>query len=293
MTRKLRTYRDLEGEDRSRIGEQVGAQRRRVEERLRGVRHTVAVMSGKGGVGKSFVTAALATALAEAGEQVGVLDADLHAPTAARMLGVSGGPVEVREQGVVPAIGALGVRVMSTDFLLADGAPLTWREPKHEKFVWRGTLEAGVLREFLGDVMWGALDVLLVDLPPGTERFSALAEFVPSLAGVVVVTIPSDASLRAVQRSLGVARDAGIRVLGIVENMAGYVCGQCGALAPLFAGDAAQRLAAAAGAPVLASIPFDPAAQVAADGGLAAPAGAAAAAFVALRAALLARLEAS
>ncbi len=292
MRPRLRTYSEVTGEDRSGLLAQVTAQRERVTERLASVRHVVAVMSGKGGVGKSFVTAALAAEMARGGRRVGVLDADLHGPTAARMLGVGAGPLAVLEDGVVPPTGIAGVRVMSTDLLLAEDTPLRWREPEHEGFVWRGTLEAGMLREFLSDVAWGELDLLLVDLPPGTERLAALLEFIPALAGVVVVTIPADASRRAVRRSLEVARAAGVSILGIVENMAGYACPSCGTVAPLFAGDAGRELADASGAPCLAAIPFDPAAQVAADGGGGAGGGAAAAAVRGLAAALLERLAA-
>jgi ATP-binding protein involved in chromosome partitioning len=195
---------------------------------------------------------------------------------------------------VAPAVGVHGVRVMSTDLLLDDGAPLAWREPEHERHVWRGTLAAGMLREFLSDVAWGKLDLLLVDLPPDADRLAALGELVPNLAGVLVVTIPSAASLRAVERAVAAAGEGGIAVLGIVENMARLACATCGAATPLFSGDAAVRLAAACGAPLLASIPFDPAAQSAADAGRlpAGGDGAVAAAFGALAAALEARLEA-
>jgi ATP-binding protein involved in chromosome partitioning len=267
VTGRIRTYSELTAEDRSRLAEQVAAQRAKVEARLAGVRHTAAVMSGKGGVGKSFVTARLARALAAAGSTVGVLDADLHSPTSARMLGVAGSRLVVREDGVVPPAGARGVRVMSTDLLLDEGAPLAWREPAQERFVWRGTLEAGMLREFLGDVAWGKLDLLLVDLPPGTNRLDTLVELVPNLSGVVAVTIPSDASLRAVSRALRAVQAQGVRVLGIVENMAGYGCPSCGETGPLFAGDAAAKLAEATSATILARLPFHPAAQRAADAG--------------------------
>ena len=287
----MRTYRELAAEDRSGLGAQVVAQRERVRRRLAGVRHTVAVMSGKGGVGKSFVTSALATVLARGGHRVGVLDADFHGPTAARMLGAKGGRLAVDEDGVVPATGTGGVRVMSTDLLLAEGAPLAWNEPDHDQFVWRGVLEAGTLREFLGDVRWDALDVLLVDLPPGTDRLATLTDLAVPLAGALAVTIPSDASLHAVRRALAAAAKSGVRILGIVENMAGYACGTCGTVAPLFAGDAARVLAEASGAPVLASIPFDAAAQSAADGGRIAEAGPAWTAISSLAAGLLARLE--
>jgi ATP-binding protein involved in chromosome partitioning len=262
---RVRTYHELDGADRSGLLSQVIAQRERVQARLKSVARVIAVMSGKGGVGKSFVTAALATTLARRGLRVGVLDADLHGPTTARMLGAAG-PLEVTEDGVRPATAADGVRVMSSDLLLPEDAPLAWREPSGDGYIWRGTLEAGMLREFLGDVAWGDLDVLLVDLPPGTERLSALLEFVPDLSGILAVTIPADASRRAVARALEVAKRHGAKILGVIENMAGYACPSCGKVAPLFKGEAAKALAKASGTTVLASIPFDPS-QADADAG--------------------------
>lgn len=286
--RRLRTYHELDGADRSDLAGQVAAQRGRVEARLASVRHVVAVMSGKGGVGKSFVTAGLATALARAGRPVGVLDGDLHGPTAARMLGAGAGPLELDGDAVVPPVTG-GVAVMSSDLLLAEGAPLRWREPGRERFVWRGTLEAGMLREFLADVRWGALDVLLVDLPPGTDRLDTLCELVPRLAGVVVVTIPSLASYRAVRRAVEAARAGGVPILGVVENMTAYRCGDCQSEGRLFAGDAGERLARETGAPLLGRLPFDPRLQAAVDDGALA---AAAPCLEPVAHALLERLEA-
>jgi ATP-binding protein involved in chromosome partitioning len=276
---RIRTYHELTEPDRSGVGAQVAAQRSRVAARLAAVRHVVAVASGKGGVGKSFVTAGLAAALARVGRSVGVLDADLQAPTAARMLGVSGGRLEVRDDCVVPPATGEGIRVISSDLLLPEGAALAWKEPPHERFVWRGTLEAGMLREFLGDVAWGELDVLLVDLPPGTDRLGALLELAPSAAGVVLVTIPSDASLRAVRRALAATREAGAPVLGILENMAG-----------LFHGEAGATLAREADAPLLGRVPFDSTAQAAADTGRPATDGAAGTVLREASGALLERL---
>ncbi len=255
--KRVRTYHELPDADSS-LPAQVGAQHQRVEDRLGSVRHLVAVMSGKGGVGKSLVSSGLAAALARSGRKVGLLDGDLHAPTAARMLGAERGRLVVRHDGVSPASSPHGVSVMSSDLLLAEGAPLRWREPSEARFVWRGALEASMLREFLADVCWGTLDELLVDLPPGTERLSALVELAPRLAGAVVVTIPSPASYQAVLRAMNAARAAGVRLLGIVENMSSARCTACGAASVPFAGAAGDRLAQETGAPLLARIPFDP-----------------------------------
>ena len=252
-----RTYFDVEGPDRSALGEQVGRQRARVIERLRDVKRVVAVVSGKGGVGKSYVTAALARSIAQGGAPVGVLDADLQSPTVARLLGASG-PLRVADDAVHPALGMEDVRVVSTDLLLDDGRPLAWRSKAGESHIWRGAAEAGVLREFLGDVAWGALDVLLIDMPPDAGRLADLATLVRDKLAAIAVTIPSDESARSVQRALAAARDAGVTILGVVENMSGYACATCDTIGPLFAGNAGARLAAAFDVPLLARLPFVP-----------------------------------
>lgn len=250
----FRTYHEVTGDDRSRLGEQVASQRARVHERMRLVRRSIAVVSGKGGVGKSWVTAGLARALAST-QRVGVLDADLHGPTIARLLEAIG-PLRVDATCVEPALTPDGVRVMSTDLLLADGAPFRSRVGGAEEFTRRGIVEAGVLREFLSDVAWGALDVLLADLPPGTNALEDIARLVPDLSGALVVTIPSDESRRAVARTVRRALDCGVPVLGIVENMSGYACADCGRIGPLFDGAAGAELAEEFGVPLLARLPF-------------------------------------
>jgi ATP-binding protein involved in chromosome partitioning len=245
---RIRTYHELTEPDRSGLPTQILAQRRRVAERLGGVRRLIAVMSGKGGVGKSYVTAHTARALAHSGRRVGVLDADLNGPTAARLLAARDGPLAVREDAVEPAVGADGVRVVSMDQLLADGRPLAFRGPEAESFVWRGAAEAAALREFLADVAWGALDLLLVDLPPGLQRFQELAELLPAPPAVLTVTIPTPESGDAVRRALRAALERRATPVGIVENMVGGP----------FQGSAANELAAEFGIPVLARVPFHP-----------------------------------
>jgi ATP-binding protein involved in chromosome partitioning len=253
-----RRYRDIAGDGGSDIVGQVHAQRARLRERLRDVKAVVAIVSGKGGVGKSSLTANLANCFARDGWRVGVLDADLNGPTMAKMLGVRGRTLAVGAAGVAPPESALGVKVMSMDLLLpSDSTPLTWEAPtQDEAHTWRGSMEVNALREFLADTAWGELDALLLDLPPGTDRVATVTGLLPALAGTVIVTIPSDVSHLVVRKSITVAAQARAPVLGLVENMAG-----------MFPGPAGADLAREAGIPFLGSVPFDRELALAADRG--------------------------
>jgi ATP-binding protein involved in chromosome partitioning len=253
-----RRYRDIAGDGGSDIVGQVRAQQSRVERRLGEIAHVVAVVSGKGGVGKSSITGSLACRLALDGWRVGVLDADLNGPSMAKILGVRGRTLAMSPHGVEPAVSVLGVKVMSMDFLLpSDAAPLVWQAPTQaDAHTWRGTVEANALREFLADTAWGALDALVIDLPPGTDRLATVSSLVPRLSGSLVVTIPSDVSQLVVRRSITAARAGRGPVLGLVENMAG-----------LFAGPDARALAEQEGIPFLGSVPFDAELAAAADRG--------------------------
>ncbi len=237
----MRTYHQLTDPDRSGLADQIGAQRKRVAERLAGVRRIVAVMSGKGGVGKSYVTAHLARGFARAGRSVGVLDADLNGPTIPRLL-------QVGQNAASPAIGIDGVKCISMGQFLEDGAPLAFTGPSAESFVWRGAMEASALREFLGDVEWGDLDILLLDLPPGMQRYLELCDILGNPPAVLTVTIPTPESRDAVRRAMRAAVDHGSALLGIVENMVG------GELQ----GTAGDDLAAEFDVPVIARIPWHP-----------------------------------
>jgi ATP-binding protein involved in chromosome partitioning len=233
------------------------------------VRATVAVVSGKGGVGKSSITANLAGALAARGLRVGVLDADLNGPSMGKMLGVRGQTLRVAPDGVQPAVSAEGIRVLSMDLLLpGDDTPVVWEAPTQaESHTWRGTMEGTALREFLTDTAWGALDVLLIDLPPGSDRLPTLLDLLPGLTGAAVVTIPSEVSHLVVRRAMTLARERGARLLGLIENMAGYVCPTCGAVGPLFEGPGGEVTATQHGLPFLGRVPFDPRLAAAADRG--------------------------
>lgn len=266
MKSGIRTYHEVD-ELRSDLPDQIAAQDERVSARLASVARVIAVMSGKGGVGKSLVSALLATALARRGDRVGLIDADLNGPSAPRLLGVEPAALVERPEGFEPPVSAAGVRTMSMGLLLDPDRALTWREPADAGFVWRGVQERGALREFLGDVVWGELDILLVDLPPGTQRLAELHGLVPELAGVVAVTIPSIASRDAVARSLDMARNRGLRMTGVIENMSGIRCETCHSRVPLHAGDAGAYLARRFDVPLLAQIPFDADLGAAADAG--------------------------
>jgi ATP-binding protein involved in chromosome partitioning len=237
----MRTYHQLTDPDRSGLADQIGAQRQRVAERLASVRRIVAVMSGKGGVGKSYVTANVARALARARTPVGVLDADLNGPTIPRLLGVS-------RSAQQPAIGLDGVKCISMGQFLDEGAPLAFKGPEAESFVWRGAMEAAALREFLGDVEWGKLDLLLLDLPPGMQRYIELCDILGNPPAVLTVTIPTPESRDAVRRAMRAAVERGSELLGIVENMVGQE----------FNGTAADDLSKEFDTPVLARIPWHP-----------------------------------
>jgi ATP-binding protein involved in chromosome partitioning len=244
----MRTYHELKDPDRSGLPAQIGAQRKRVADRLATVGRVIAVMSGKGGVGKSYVTAHLARALARAGRASGVLDADLNGPTIPRLLQVAHAPRSTHADGVEPATGADGVKCISMAMLLEDGAPLAFKGPAAESFVWRGAMEASALRELLGDVAWGALDTLLLDLPPGMQRYIELCDILGAPPAVLTVTIPTPESRDAVRRAMRAAVERGSQLLGIVENMVG----------PQFGGTAADDLANEFAVPVLARIPWHP-----------------------------------
>src|SRR2546428_1521503 len=167
MPLNIRTYHELAEADRSGLVDQIGAQRRRVADRLASVRRVVAVLSGKGGAGKSFVTAGLARALARSGRSTGVLDADFNGPTIPALLSLPVTRCTLHDDAIEPAVSAEGVRCFSMALLLEDGRPLAFRGPETEGHVWRGTPGGATLREGLADVARGALDELLVGLPPG------------------------------------------------------------------------------------------------------------------------------
>lgn len=231
--------------------------------RLGGTGRIYAVASGKGGVGKSTVTANLAVALAQAGRRVGVIDADVWGYSMPQLFGVRRAPVAIK--GLMLPVEAHGVRLMSVGFLVDDGQPVIWRGPMLHK----------ALEQFLTDVHWGDLDVLLVDLPPGTGDVAlSLLELCPD-AALLAVTTPQVAAETVAARVGRMARDAGVPVAGVIENMSAAVCDACGHHTALFGEGGGQRLADAVRAPLLGRVPLELALREAGDAGVPAVAGSA------------------
>lgn len=286
---RVKRYGDLAGDGGSGIAAQVEAAGQRLAARLAAVGSVVAVMSGKGGVGKSVVTANVAAALAASGARVGVVDADINGPSLPLLLGARGRGLVRGPDGLVPAVAPCGVRLVSTDLLVgADGAPVVWKTPTQaDSFVWRGAAEASALREFLGGTEWGELDWLFIDLPPGADRVETVLGLLPERAGYVAVAIPSAVAVLSVRRAVALAAGAGRRPLGLIENMAAGssdeggagVAGAAGAAAAAVAavaadarGDAVKDsavagLARTGGLALLGRIPFDPVVAACADAG--------------------------
>jgi ATP-binding protein involved in chromosome partitioning len=227
------------------------------EDLIPGVRHAIAIASGKGGVGKSTVTVNLAMALAQTGARVGLMDADVYGPSIPLMLGVQNERPFTQGGKIVP-IEKFGIRMMSLGLLLEEG----------QAVLWRGPMVAGTVKQLLEDVDWGELDYLLVDLPPGTgDAPMSLAQLAP-LTGVVIVTTPHHVAANIAGKSVHLFRRLNAPILGVVENMAGFVCPHCGEVSKIFSGLTGEQLAAQIQVPYLGSVPLDPSVSDAGDRGV-------------------------
>jgi ATP-binding protein involved in chromosome partitioning len=221
-----------------------------------GVAHIIAVASGKGGVGKSTTAVNLALALQARGLKVGVLDADIYGPSMPRLLGVSGKPQQLAGDKLAP-MEAFGLKVMSMGFLVDEETPM----------IWRGPMVMSALSQMLKDVAWGELDVLVVDMPPGTgDAQLTMAQQVP-LAGAIIVSTPQDLALIDARKGLNMFRKVDVPVLGIVENMSTFICPHCGSATDIFAHGGAQSEAKRLGVPFLGEVPLELAIRETSDAG--------------------------
>jgi ATP-binding protein involved in chromosome partitioning len=259
----VKGYHDIVGDGGSRILEQVAEQRTRITDGLAGVRHLVAVGSGKGGVGKSTLTLHLAGALRARGLRIAILDADFNGPSQARMAGVQEALFVPGSRKVALPRTRNGIAVFSMGSLIPESEALEFESAAHgESHTWRATREFALLGEILGSFEWGALDLLMFDLPPGAERTVQYADFLGPRTSFLLVTIPSEVARGVVARSVAALSKAPNRVLGYVENMSGYYCRDCNAIKPLFVSperfDAAQGRPSRLEIPCLGTVPFDP-----------------------------------
>jgi Mrp family chromosome partitioning ATPase/predicted Fe-Mo cluster-binding NifX family protein len=238
--------------------EQESEDRQRLRSRLARVRHTVIVLSGKGGVGKSTVAVNLAVSLMLSGKRVGLLDVDIHGPSIPTMLGCESATVFGHEQELLP-VDVGGLKVLSLGFFL---------QGEDDAVIWRGPMKMGVIKQFLTDVAWGDLDFLIIDSPPGTgDEPLSVVQLIEHLDGAVIVTTPQKVAAVDVRRSISFCRQLRVPVLGVVENMSGFACPRCGEATPILRSGGGRRMAEDMQVPFLGSLPIDPQIAEACDNG--------------------------
>jgi ATP-binding protein involved in chromosome partitioning len=221
-----------------------------LEENVRGIDHKIMVMSGKGGVGKSSIAANIAVGLSLKGKQVGLMDIDIHGPSIPKMVGLEGVPLKQTEVGLLPVEYSSNLKVMSIGFLLRD---------QKDAVIWRAPLKHSLIKQFLTDVNWGKLDYLIVDCPPGTgDELISIAQLLENADGAVIVTTPQDVALIDVRKSISFCHHVNLPVLGVVENMSGFVCPNCGITVDIFKTGGGEKMATEMGVPFLGRIPIDP-----------------------------------
>jgi Mrp family chromosome partitioning ATPase len=232
------------------IGSDAKEEEHRLRQRIARIRRRLVVVSGKGGVGKSTAAANLAVALSARGHWVGLLDVDVHGPSIPKILGCEGASLNSDGQSILPVEVRDRLTLMSTGFFIGN---------KTDAVIWRGPMKFKVIRQFLCDVAWGDLDYLVVDCPPGTgDEPLSIAQLIGRPAAAVVVTTPQELAVADVRRCITFCRKADLPVAGVLENMSGYVCPQCGVHADLFGAGGGERLSLEMSVPFLGRIPIDP-----------------------------------
>jgi ATP-binding protein involved in chromosome partitioning len=222
----------------------------KIRNNLNNINHIIAVLSGKGGVGKSTVATNLALTLAGQGYQVGLLDSDIHGPTIPTMLGLESARVIQTDQGLQPVQATENLKVLSMGFLISN---------KDDAIIWRGPMKMGAIKQLLGDFVWGDLDFLIIDLPPGTgDEPLSIAQLIPKISGAIIVTTPQDVALVSVRKSITFVKRINIPIIGIIENMSGFSCPHCGKEIDIFKSGGGKQAAHDLDLPFLGKIPLDP-----------------------------------
>lgn len=240
--------------------EQQFEERRMLTSRLCRIKHKIVVLSGKGGVGKSTVAVNLAMALHLAGKKVGLLDVDIHGPSIPTMLGLEGRQI-MESDGELQPVDLDGIKIISLGFFLKD---------QDEAVIWRGPMKTGVITQFIRDVAWGDLDYLIVDSPPGTgDEPLSVCQTLEGADGAVIVTTPQKVAAVDVRKSISFCRQLKLPILGVIENMNGFVCPKCGELTAVFQSGGGRLMADDMGVTFLGSVPIDQQIAEAGDSGVA------------------------
>ncbi|WP_292461107.1 Mrp/NBP35 family ATP-binding protein [Methanothermococcus sp.] len=238
----------------------IEMQNAKIRENMGKIKHKIAILSGKGGVGKSTVTVNLAATLNTMGKKVGVLDGDIHGPNIPKMLGVEDVQPFADENGIYPITTPEGIKTMSIGYFLPN---------KNTPVIWRGPRISGAVRQFLSDVVWGELDYLLIDTPPGTGDIQiTIMQAIPDIDGVIIVTTPEDVAVLDARKSAIMAKELKMPILGIVENMGGFVCPHCNKVVDIFGKGGGEKAAKELDVEFLGRIPLDIKAREASDKGI-------------------------
>ena len=230
-----------------------------LKNRMSKIKHKIMVLSGKGGVGKSTVTANVAIALAMEGKKVGILDIDFHGPSIPTLLKLGRQQLQHDGESLLPVELSGGLKVISLGFMLHD---------ESEAVIWRGPMKMNVIKQLLTEVKWGELDYLIMDFPPGTgDEPLSVAQLLPESDGAIIVTTPQNLSTIDVRKSINFCRKVNVPVLGVIENMSGFVCPECKAVLDIFKTGGGEKMAGEMGVPFLGRIPIDPLIVEASDNG--------------------------
>jgi len=238
---------------------QMEVEQAHIRHRMAKIKHKILVLSGKGGVGKSTVAVNLAISLSLAGKRTGLLDIDIHGPSVPKILNLEGKTVQAMGEAILPVEVGGNLKVMSIGFLLPS---------RDDAVIWRGPRKYHMIKQFLKDVEWGELDFLIIDSPPGTgDEPLAIVQLLENADGAVVVTTPQDVAISDVRKGIAFCRSLDLPVLGVLENMSGFVCPKCGERTDIFKSGGGENMAMTMSVPFLGRVPIDPQIVEACDSG--------------------------